>query len=72
MQSTAIFNVYLYLGLAIMCAFVLYDTQLIVEKCASGDTDYIWHSVDLFIDLIDIFRRLVIILGMNSKNKKKD
>ena len=66
-----------------MCAFVLFDTQLIVEKRRSGDDDFIWyalsstvvtcfywflyrHSVDLFIDFIDIFRRLVIILGMNK------
>ena len=35
------FQVRLYLGLAIMCGFVLYDTQLIVEKCRRGDVDYI-------------------------------
>ncbi|XP_062521212.1 probable Bax inhibitor 1 [Corticium candelabrum] len=70
-HSYAIFNVNLYAGLVIMCAFVLYDTQLIVEKCHSGDNDYIWHSVDLFLDFINIFRRLVIILGMNKKKDNK-
>jgi len=61
--------------------FVMYDTQLIVEKFESGDKDYIWyvhgvlllrfkcyltksrHSVELFIDFIAIFRRLLIILA---------
>lgn len=46
-----------------MCAFVLYDTQLIMEKRRNGDKDFIAHSVDLFIDFIGIFRRLLIILA---------
>jgi len=70
-RSQFMFEVELYLGFAIMCAFVLYDTQLIVEKRRRGDDDFIWHSVDLFIDFIQIFRRLMIILA-NKENKKKN
>ncbi|CAH1789795.1 unnamed protein product [Owenia fusiformis] len=68
--SQLIFELRLYLGLGIMCAFVLYDTQLIVEKCRRGDEDFIWHSIDLFIDFIQIFQKLMIILA-NKENKKK-
>ncbi|GMT27068.1 hypothetical protein PFISCL1PPCAC_18365, partial [Pristionchus fissidentatus] len=50
-------------GLAISCGFVLYDTQLIVEKNRRGDHDYIWHSVELFIDFVQIFRYLVVLLS---------
>lgn len=57
------FQGYLYLGLALMSAFVLYDTQLIMEKRRAGDKDFVAHSVDLFIDFIGIFRRLLIILA---------
>lgn len=35
-------QVTLYLGLVIFCGFVLFDTQLIVEKCRNGDDDFIW------------------------------
>jgi FtsH-binding integral membrane protein len=57
------YELQLYLGLLIYCGFVLFDTQLIVEKYQLGDNDYIWHSVDLFIDFINIFRRILIILA---------
>ncbi|NWR64542.1 BI1 inhibitor, partial [Bucorvus abyssinicus] len=35
-----------------------------IEKAESGDKDYIWHCVDLFLDFVDIFRELLMILGM--------
>lgn len=73
--SRFIFQMNLYLGLLVTCGFVLYDTQLIIEKRRRGDTDYVWHAVDLFIDFMDIFRRLMIILAQkesNSNKKRKD
>lgn len=33
---------HMYLGLLIMCGFVLFDTQLIIEKAENGDKDYVW------------------------------
>ncbi|NXH40418.1 BI1 inhibitor, partial [Dicaeum eximium] len=56
----------LYVALMIMCGFVLFDTQLIIEKAESGDKDYIWHCVDLFLDFVNIFRELLMILGMSE------
>ncbi|KAK2874527.1 hypothetical protein QQF64_003190 [Cirrhinus molitorella] len=70
--SAIVFKAHVYLGLAIMCGFVLFDTQLIIEKAEMGDKDYIWHCVDLFLDFVTIFRKLVIILSMNEKEKKKE
>jgi FtsH-binding integral membrane protein len=31
-----------YVSLIISCLFVMYDTQLIVEKKRLGDNDFIW------------------------------
>lgn len=57
-----IYQTQLYLGLVAMCGFVLFDTQLIIEKRRMGSKDFVAHSLDLFIDFIGIFRRLLIIL----------
>ncbi|NXE98890.1 BI1 inhibitor, partial [Menura novaehollandiae] len=92
-RSTWLFTANLYLALMIMCGFVLFDTQLIIEKAESGDKDYIWwvlgtqwgdtgdrvappehpsippshrHCVDLFLDFVNIFRELLMILGMSE------
>ncbi|KAK3590344.1 hypothetical protein CHS0354_025736 [Potamilus streckersoni] len=66
-----LYDLNLYGGLLLFCAFILYDTQLIIEKARLGDEDYIWHSVDLFLDFINIFRRLLIILAKKEDDKKR-
>ncbi|KAJ9577860.1 hypothetical protein L9F63_025276, partial [Diploptera punctata] len=68
--SYLLYQVHLYLGLLLMSGFVLYDTQLIIEKRRSGDKDFITHSIDLFIDFVGIFRRLVIILSQKEQQKR--
>ncbi|KAM9786097.1 putative Bax inhibitor 1 [Neosynchiropus ocellatus] len=69
--SVMLFKLHMYLGLLIMCGFVLFDTQLIIEKSENGDKDYVSHCVDLFLDFVTIFRELMVILAMNDKDKKK-
>lgn len=70
--SKLLFDASLYLGLFVMCGFILYDTQLIMEKFKSGDKDYVSHSVDLFIDFIGVFRRVLMILANKESEKKKN
>ncbi|XP_040197143.1 bax inhibitor 1 [Rana temporaria] len=70
--STILLKFHLYVGLLVMCGFVLFDTQLIIEKVEHGDKDYVWHCVDLFLDFIAIFRKIMVILAMNEKEKKKE
>uniref|UniRef100_A0A2K5JCJ6 Bax inhibitor 1 n=1 Tax=Colobus angolensis palliatus TaxID=336983 RepID=A0A2K5JCJ6_COLAP len=70
--SIWLFQANLYVGLVVMCGFVLFDTQLIIEKAENGDQDYIWHCIDLFLDFVTLFRKLMMILAMNEKDKKKE
>jgi len=69
--STALYTVQLYLGLLVFCGFVMFDTQLIIEKASLGSSDYVHHALELFLDFVNIFVRLVIILTKNNKNNNK-
>lgn len=39
----------LYGGLILFCFYVIYDTQMIIEKRHAGNKDYILHAMELFI-----------------------
>ncbi|CAN8023635.1 unnamed protein product [Ixodes persulcatus] len=69
--SYLLFQMHLYLGLILFCFFVLYDTQLIIEKRKRGERDYIRHSVDLFIDFVSIFRHLLAILTQKESSRRE-
>jgi FtsH-binding integral membrane protein len=70
--SSAMFNVELYGGLLLFVGYVLFDTQLIIERADKGDEDYIKHSLDLFMDFVSIFVRILIILSKNSSEKTRE
>ena len=40
----------------------MFDTQLIIRKAKNGDKDFIAHSLDLFIDFVQVFRKVLILL----------
>ena len=40
----------------------MFDTQVIIRKARNGDKDFIAHSLDLFIDFVQIFRKVLILL----------
>ncbi|XP_017761458.1 PREDICTED: probable Bax inhibitor 1 [Eufriesea mexicana] len=71
-----IYQTHLYIGLFLMCGFVIYDTQYMIEKYYMGNKDFILHSLNLFLDFIGIFRYLVIILARKemsaSQRKRQD
>ncbi|XP_030038490.1 bax inhibitor 1 [Manduca sexta] len=71
MQSHFLYQTHLYLGLVLMCGFVLFDTQLIIEKRRMGSKDFVQHALELFIDFIGMFRRLVIILTQKEEQNRR-
>ncbi|CAE7239234.1 tmbim6 [Symbiodinium sp. KB8] len=63
----------LYLGLAAFMGYVVYDTQVIIERSeALGDApkDIAMDALQLFVDFLGIFVRLLIILARNSRKKQ--
>eukprot|EP00879_Flechtneria_rotunda_P000617 GHRR01000730.1.p1 GENE.GHRR01000730.1~~GHRR01000730.1.p1 ORF type:complete len:249 (+),score=79.29 GHRR01000730.1:182-928(+) len=65
------FEAELYLGLLVFAGYVLFDTQLIVERASAGDMDHIKHALDLFVDFISIAVRILIILLKNQEKQEK-
>lgn len=68
-QSAWIRTANIYLGLVLFSAYVLYDTQVIIEKAANHDDDAVMHAVTLFVDFIGIFVRVLLLLLQNQKRR---
>merc|ERR1719499_2411210 len=72
-RSTLLFQAHLWIGLAVFCGFIMFDTQMIIRKARNGDKDFVAHSLDLFIDFVQVFRKVLILLMQKDErdNKKK-
>lgn len=67
-QSKALYNVYLYGGLALFSAFMMYDTQMIISRAkAQHAYDPINMSIRVYLDAINIFTRFLQIFGASKK-----
>ncbi|KAJ3274496.1 Bax inhibitor 1 [Terramyces sp. JEL0728] len=60
----------LYLSLIIFSLFVVFDTQLMIAKAEAGSKLVLKHSLELFVDFVQLFVKLLQIL-MEKKEKKK-
>ncbi|KAI8358538.1 inhibitor of apoptosis-promoting Bax1-domain-containing protein [Blakeslea trispora] len=74
LRSTSVYSFELYAGLLAFAGFVMYDTQMIVERASAGSRDIPGHSMELFMDLCSLFVKLAQILmkkEMERENEKK-
>lgn len=70
-RSTFVPWMQIYLGLVVFCGFIMFDTQLMIEQILSGNDNYITMALNLFVDLVAVFVRILIIL-LNNTEKKRD
>jgi FtsH-binding integral membrane protein len=71
-QSIQLMWLHLYGGLVLFSAFVVYDTQCIIEKAANGSKDFAGHATKLFLDFVSIFIRILAILMRKGKSKSNN
>jgi FtsH-binding integral membrane protein len=71
LRSDFMMNIQLGLGLLVFMGYVILDTQMMIEKASSGYKDCISDALQLFIDFVAIFVRLLIILSKMSEKKEK-
>jgi Bax inhibitor 1 len=63
---------YLMFGLLTACLYIIYDTQMIIERAERGDKDVITHAMTLFIDLFELFIRILQILLELQKSQEEE
>ena len=65
--------VYMMGALFVACLYVIYDTQMIIEQAERGHKDVPTHTLTLFMDLFDLFIRIIqILIKLSEENKKRD
>jgi len=64
---------YLMISLFVACMYIIYDTQMIIERAeVFGEKDVPKHTMILFMDLFDLFIKIVqLLLELQEKDKKK-
>jgi FtsH-binding integral membrane protein len=64
---------YIMVSLLIACMYVIYDTQMIIERCETyGERDVPKHTMILFLDLFDLFIKIVqVLLELQAQDEKK-
>lgn len=70
--SAGLFVVELYGGLAMFMCYIIFDTQMIIEEAHNGRRDFVAHALELLMDFVGVFVRLLIILQRNAQKKSED
>lgn len=70
-QTQLAYDVLLWGSLAVFLGYVIFDTQVILEQARNGDKDIVAHGLQLYIDLIAIFIRIVVILMKREQDKER-
>eukprot|EP01064_Diplonema_japonicum_P007068 TRINITY_DN1479_c0_g1_i1.p1 TRINITY_DN1479_c0_g1~~TRINITY_DN1479_c0_g1_i1.p1 ORF type:complete len:255 (+),score=55.55 TRINITY_DN1479_c0_g1_i1:86-766(+) len=66
LQWKFLWAIQIYGGLVVFSLYVAYDTQVMIERANNGLRDPLYDAIDLFIDFMAIFKRLLIILSDRS------
>lgn len=59
-------TIYSLLGALLFCAYLVYDTHLLIQRV--GLDEYVWASVNIYLDIINLFLYILRLLGENRNN----
>jgi len=59
--SSLMVFIYHVIGVLVFCGFILYDTSMLIHKY--GCDDYIIASIELYLDIINLFLHVLALLG---------
>ncbi|KAJ3366859.1 Bax inhibitor 1 [Kappamyces sp. JEL0680] len=72
LQSSMLYSLELYMGLVMFSLYVVYDTQLIIAKANAGSKAVLRHCLDLYVDFVAVFVRILSILLKKDADKKRE
>ena len=58
-------------GLLVFAGYVIFDTQVIVERCGAGDFDSVKHALDLFVDAAALFVRVLVLVLRRADEREE-
>lgn len=64
-------NARLFLGIIIFSCYVVVDTQVMISQAEMGYKDVPAHSLQLFLDFVNLYMRVLRLLSNNKSKKKK-
>lgn len=66
-----LFSAEIYLGLLMLSGYVIYDTQVMIERSEQGQRDVPGDAINLFVNLFGIFIRLLIMFTRQNEDDRK-
>jgi FtsH-binding integral membrane protein len=61
-----------FLGLVLFSGYIVFDTQIMILQAEKGYKDVAGHSVQLFLDFVNLFVRILRLLSKKNEKKRKE
>ncbi|GJP54734.1 hypothetical protein CLOM_g13782 [Closterium sp. NIES-68] len=69
--SNAVFQIELYGGLLVFAGYIIYDTQMVVERACQGHRDHVVDALELLLDFVAVFVRILFILMRKEEREEE-
>ena len=69
-NSSFLMNARLFIGIAVFCLYIVVDTQVMISQAEMGYKDVPGHTLQLFLDFVNLYIRILRLLSDKKKKKK--